>query len=75
MILFGIPVFIRVFVIVPFPMSMFCKFRHRGKSNVFIVIRSVGIRSHARMDGYSIGVLVLVSLCAGFECYWKCDFA
>lgn len=43
MILFGIPVFIRVFVIVPFPMSMFCKFRHRGKSNVFIVI-SVGAR-------------------------------
>lgn len=35
--------FIRVFVIVPFPMSMFCKFRHREKSNVFIVIRSVGI--------------------------------
>ena len=51
-------------------MSMFCKFRHRGKSNVFIVI-SVGIwldgRARMFLSWDSIGVVILVSLRAGFE--------
>lgn len=56
--------FIRVFVIVPFPMSMFCKFRHREKSNVFIVI-SVGIVGAREWFMGFLYVVILVSLCAG----------
>lgn len=50
-------------------MSMFCKFRHRGKSNVFIVI-SVGIVGAREWFMRFLYVVILVSLCAGRLLEW-----